>query len=77
MTEKSALEELHEALVGHTQSRMICPSCFYIKEKPVTNTSKPYVVVIWNCPCGRMNHTKIATKKPLITRILEDKEGEK
>ena len=60
-----------DALVGTTAARMRCPSCCYIKEKDVRNVERSHVVVVWQCPCGRRNHTKIATKKPLPQRLVE------
>ena len=57
--------ELTNALTGTTSKNLMCPWCGYIKPKTIRNDARPYVVVVWRCPCNRINHTKVATNKPL------------
>ena len=64
-----AINDLHDALVGTTSRNLMCPSCGYVKGKSVRNTERPYVIVVWECPCGRLNHTKLATRRPKIDDI--------
>ena len=59
-----AINDLHDSLVGTTFRNLMCPSCGYVHIKDVRNVNRPYVIVVWRCPCNRLNHTKIATEEP-------------
>lgn len=65
-------QELTNALAGTTTKNLMCPSCGYLKEKTVRNIDRSYVLIVWRCPCGKLNHTKIATEKPLYLRLGEE-----
>lgn len=74
----SLLDDLHEAISGTTQVKMMCPSCGYIKPIKARNTDRQSAIIVWQCQCGRMNHTKVATQEPRLKKILEEnktKEG--
>ncbi len=66
---RRAIDGLHDVIVGTTLANMMCPGCGYVYTKDVRNANRPYVIVVWRCPCNKLNHTKIVTAEPSIMKL--------
>ena len=70
--DQNAYTDFIEALTGTSTRNLMCPYCGFLYHKTVRNVDRPYVIIVWQCPCGRTNHTKFATDRPKVTKFMEE-----